>query len=112
MKVFDEESALERVDGDKDFLMELFNIAIEDSATRLKNIEEAINSGEAKKIATESHAMKSAMGNIGAMLCHAACLKLETLGKSNSLENIAIELANLKNQIELFKLEIEKFKSS
>ena len=109
MKVFDKEGALDRVAGDKGFLFELFEIALEDSKDRIKKIESAIDSNNFKELAEAAHALKSAMGNVGAMTCHASCYALEVLGKNSSIAGAKEELENLHTQMALFKKQIEAF---
>jgi HPt (histidine-containing phosphotransfer) domain-containing protein len=109
MQVFDKEGALDRVAGDKGFLFELFEIALEDSKERIEKIKAAIDTNNFKELAETAHALKSAMGNVGAMTCHAACFALERMGKSSDITNAKQELNNLFAQMDLFKIEIERF---
>ena len=109
MQIFDKEGALDRVAGDKGFLFELFEIALEDSKERIQKITQAIDSNNFKELAETAHALKSAMGNVGAMTCHTCCFALENMGKTSNIENAKTELNNLLAQIDLFKKEIENF---
>ena len=109
--IFDEAGALDRVAGDKELLIELFDIAFEDSAVRIAQIEKAIISRDGKLLSEYAHAMKSAFGNIGAMACHSVAFDLEKIGKSGNLDGVMSHFENFKQQITLFKRISDSFRN-
>lgn len=100
MQIFDKEGALARCDGDKDLLLELINICIEDSDQRLIDIKKAGEDNDPKMLQMSAHSMKSAMGNVGGVECYNILFKLEKLGQSGTVTGYA----------ELYNELIEKFK--
>ena len=107
--VFDEAGALDRVSGDKELLIELFDIAFTDTVQRLQDIDVALKQGDAKKLAETAHAVKSAFGNIGAMQCHATAAELEKLGKNQDLVTASALFPEFKSHIEAFKAAVANF---
>ena len=110
--IFDEVGAMDRVAGDKELLIELFEIAFEDTPLRIEKIEVAIESGDAITVAETAHAMKSAFGNIGAVRCHSLSFELEKTGKAGEIQNAPDILAQLKQELELFERAADAFRNS
>lgn len=80
---FDEKSALERVDGDREFLREILGVCVEDSAKKFVEISTAFSQNDLKLVSSIAHSMKSAYGNVGAMVCHSIAATLERAAKQN-----------------------------
>lgn len=110
--IFDEVGAMDRVAGDKELLVELFEIAFEDTPLRIEKIEVALESGDAIMVAETAHAMKSAFGNIGAVRCHELSFELEKTGKVGEIQHASDILTQLKQEIELFERAVDAFKNS
>src|SRR5271168_3783777 len=91
-EIIDLKDVLERVQGDKELLVELLDIYQEDFVTKRKALGDAISAGDIGKIKEVAHSMKGSSGNISAKPLHAACLKLEMLakeGKTDGMQEVA-----------------------
>jgi HPt (histidine-containing phosphotransfer) domain-containing protein len=110
--IFDEVGAMDRVAGDKELLVELFEIAFEDTPLRIEKIEVAIESGDATTVAETAHAMKSAFGNIGAVRCHELSFELEKTGKAGEIQSASQILSQLKQELETFERAADAFRNS
>ena len=106
---FDKQAAMERVDQDKELLVELIGIALDDGAQKIEILKDAVAKGNAKIIQETAHNIKSAFGNVGAMETHGLCYDLERLAKANNLLDAPHTLASLINAVEKFKKEVENF---
>ena len=84
-QVFDLKEFLERVQDDKELLLELLDIFVEDYKAKYKQLQEAINNKNIEEIKSIAHSLKGSSGNISAKLLRTTCLKLEELGKNNDL---------------------------
>jgi HPt (histidine-containing phosphotransfer) domain-containing protein len=82
--VFDKPAALERVDNDVDLLKELVSICSEEYHGKIKEMRVALQMGDSKKISEIAHSLKSAFGNVGAMMGHETAFALEQAGKKGS----------------------------
>jgi HPt (histidine-containing phosphotransfer) domain-containing protein len=72
---------MERLDGDREFLLELateFLASFEVSWERLKG---AVQRGEYGEVDFQAHTLKSALGNLGAVGAAEICGELERIGR-------------------------------
>ena len=83
---FDLDSALSRLEGDKELLKEIAGIFIEDCPKLLSEIKKAIESKNGMELEQAAHSLKGSVGNFGAEQAFKAALNLETIGKTNNLE--------------------------
>ncbi len=79
----DVEHALERRTGDKEFLMELWEIFIQDTQQKLKQIQQAFDEQQYDTIKNIAHSMKSGSSIIGALRLAKIAAQLEALAKKN-----------------------------
>lgn len=110
-KLFDREAALERVEGDLELFFELIDMFWESSAAEVAGIEEALKSEDARLVGSRAHAIKSALGNLGATTCFDLAFDLEKTGKSGDLSMVPALLSRLRSEIDAFKREVEAFRS-
>ena len=80
---------LERVQDDKELLLELLDIFQEDFVAKREALGEAVAATNIPKIKEVAHSLKGSSGNISAKTMHAACLQLEHLAKSGT--NVGME---------------------
>ena len=109
--VFDREAALERVEGDLALYFELIDMFFESSSNEIGAIEEALRAEDAKLVGSRAHAIKSALGNLGAMTCFDLALEMEKAGKSGEISGVSGMLEKLKGEVESFKLEVSAFRA-
>lgn len=86
---------MERVQDDKELLLELFVIFQEDFQKKRPVLGEAIATGDVGKVREIAHGVKGASGNISAKALHAACLKLEMMAKDNTTAGMQDVLADI-----------------
>ena len=110
-KLFDREAALERVEGDLELYFELIDMFFDTSSTEIQGIEEALRSQDSKLVSSRAHAIKSAVGNLGAMTCFDLAFEIEKAGKAGDLSSIAALLARLTSEVEGFKREVSAFRA-
>ncbi len=102
--IIDLKDVLERVQDDKELLLELLDIFQDDFLKKRQALNEAITTGEIGKIKEVAHAMKGASGNISAKSMHATFLQLEHLAKSNTTTGMAQLLKDIDGQFEQIKI--------
>ncbi len=109
--IIDLKDVLDRVQDDKELLLELFDIFKEDFAKKRQALGEAVAAGDIVKIKEIAHSMKGSSGNISAKPMHASCLQLEQLAKSDTttgmdevVKTIDIQFA----QVNVFTAQLKK----
>lgn len=109
--VFDSAGVMARLDNDRELLFELYDVFISDYESQLACVSEAIAGGAPKELRESAHAIKGALGNIGAMLAHYLAFQLENSGRDENLAGANETFASLKQAISDFQVEIEKFRA-
>lgn len=102
--IIDLPEVLERVQDDKELLVELFEIYKEDFMKKRESLGEAINVKNIDKIKEIAHSMKGASGNISAKLIYASCLELEQLAKSGTTTGMADLVKRVDDQFAQVKI--------
>jgi len=92
---------LERVDGDRDLLLELARMFREDAPTLLANVRQAASARDAAALERAAHALKGSCSNFGAAAARDAAFALEQRGRSHHLERID-------EHVEVVEYEIER----
>ncbi len=106
----DVKEVLERVQDDKELLLELFDIFQQDYAEKRRNLNDFIARKDFEQIKALAHSLKGASGNISAKKLNVLFVKLEQLGKSNDLTNINPFLKDLDEQYGLVQAHIVQLK--
>lgn len=75
--------------GDPAFVAEVIDIYIEDAPPRIEAMRSAIAAGDATKLASAAHALKSSSGNVGASAVRELCAHLEAHGLTGAAEKLA-----------------------
>jgi len=96
----DKADLLERIDDDRDFLLELVEIFRGDYPTHLLAARQAIDQGDARELERAGHALKGALSNLSATRAMATAASLEELGKTGALDNASSCLARLDREID------------
>ncbi len=86
--VIDLPEALERVQDDKGFLVELLDVFQKDFLEKRAVLAEALTAKDLPKVREVAHSMKGSSGNISAKRMYATCLELEKLAKTNSTDGM------------------------
>ncbi|MDB5385026.1 MAG: domain S-box [Planctomycetaceae bacterium] len=85
---YDLKAALERFDGDSDFLKELAEIFLNTIPELLGLLDSAVKTRNLQQIGAEAHSIKGALGNFCAHSAYGIALQLETLSRDGVLENV------------------------
>lgn len=86
--IIDLNEVMERVQDDKELLLELFDIYQGDFVKKRQALSDAIAAKDIVKIKEVAHSMKGASGNISAKLIYGSCLALEQLAKSGTTDGM------------------------
>ena len=108
--IIDLPDVLERVQDDKELLLELLDIFQEDFITKRETLAQAIAQKDFTKIKEVAHSMKGASGNISAKRMHATCLQLEQKAKENDVSGLEDLLKSIDSQFEEVKANAVKLK--
>ena len=108
--IIDLKDVMERVQDDKELLLELLDIYHDDFVAKRKALGEAVLAKDLVKIKEIAHSMKGASGNISAKPLHANCLKLEILAKENKFDGMNEILVSIDGQFEQVKANTVKLK--
>ena len=95
---------MERVQDDKELLLELLVIFQDDFLKKRQALGAAVAAGDIPKVKELAHSIKGSSGNISAKAMHATCLELETMAKSNSTANMPALVKQIDVQFELVKV--------
>ncbi|MDC0358176.1 Hpt domain-containing protein [Oligoflexia bacterium] len=111
-KVFDVEAAMDRVESDKELLLELIDIFNEEYEPSLTQIKTAIENGDGTALEESAHSIKSALGNIGAMKAFDVAYALEKAGRENTLDSAAALGEALESAVADFQVEVTSFRNA
>ena len=110
-EIIDLKDVLERVQDDKELLVELLDIYQEDFVIKRQALGEAIAAKDIVKIKEIAHSMKGSSGNISAKPLHAACLQLEMLiksGKTDGMMDLVSIIDGYFERIKVFAVNYKK----
>ena len=110
MDTIDLKDAMERVQDDKELLLELFDIFTEDFVGKYAQIKAAYAKGDCAEFQMLSHGFKGATGNISAKKMHAISIELDHAGKSCDISGMGPQVEALGQEFEAFKVEAAKIK--
>ena len=91
---------LERVQEDKELLLELLDIYTEDFKIKKVQLAAAIKNQDYEQIRQVAHSLKGASGNISAKPLRNIFLSLEELGRKNTTEGAAPLLESMANEFD------------
>ena len=97
---------LERVQDDKEFLLELLDIYLKDYEKKRKALNEVIAKKDYEELRGIAHSLKGASGNISAKPIRAIFLKLEEMGKNGDATGAQQVLDDLDKSFKQLSLRI------
>ncbi len=109
--IIDLPDVLERVQDDKELLLELLDIYQEDFEIKRKALGDAISLKNFTTIKEIAHSMKGSSGNISAKRLYATCLQLEAQAKENNSAGLEDLLKMIDSQYEEVKANAIKLKN-
>ncbi len=110
-KDFDTADALARVDQDKEFLFELIEGFLSTQAEAIQKIRELAKNNEREQFSKAVHAVKGALGNLGAVKAFHCARETELLCKTDPTLNLEACVQPLEESIGKFKVAYEQFKN-
>jgi PAS domain S-box-containing protein len=102
-EIFDLRGALERTDGDEQFLKELIDLFLADTPGRMDEIRHAIEAGDARRVQCAAHSLKGAAGCIGGCRAAAAAFQVEQIGTKGELSQATRACADLEKELAVLK---------
>lgn len=109
-EIIDLPDVLERVQDDKELLLELFDIFEGEFGKKRQALGAAVAAKDIQKIKEISHSLKGASGNISIKPMHALCVQMEQLAKANTTEGMDALLTRLDEQHTAFLAHAAKLK--
>ena len=97
--VFDINAALDRVEGDHELLLELIELFFEQSPTLMREIEDAISSGDNTALSNSAHSLKGSAGNFAAQAAYDASFAIENLARDENLDTVQEKFAALEREV-------------
>lgn len=106
--IIDLQDALQRVQDDKELLLELFEIFTEDFAIKGKVLKESLQTRNLSDFRMMAHALKGATANISAKQMNIICVELDNMAKEGIVEGAGLLVEKLEEAFEVFKAEVLK----
>jgi len=97
-QVLDINDVMERVQDDRELLLELLDIFEEDYADKRNSFDELVKNQDAQQIKDIAHSIKGAAGNISAKAIYTTCSEIEKMGEKNDLSRINEMFSKLDEQ--------------
>ena len=99
---------LKTASGSVDFMRQLAQVFIEESATLLSGIHTAIANGDAKALQAHAHSLKGALALFGSDRATAAAQRLETIGHEAELQAAPAACATLDAEMQRLRPTLER----
>jgi HPt (histidine-containing phosphotransfer) domain-containing protein len=106
--VFDLQAALERVEGDRELLIELAGLFVEDSAQLMTEIQQSIDSCDPKSLERAAHKLKGSVGNFCSQKGYETALQLEAVARNGDLKAAEVAFNHLELVIGKLKDELNQ----
>jgi HPt (histidine-containing phosphotransfer) domain-containing protein len=97
-EILDLPEVMDRVQDDKELLLELFDIYTTDFIEKRKLLEQAIQNNDCEQVVSLAHSLKGASGNISAKFLRTTFYKYESMGKSGNISEAKGDLSVLDKQ--------------
>jgi two-component system sensor histidine kinase/response regulator len=109
-EILDLPDVMDRVQDDKELLLELFDIYIIDFKEKRKLLEKAIQGNDCEQVVNIAHSLKGASGNISAKSLRTTFYKYENMGKTGNISEAKGGLAIMDKQFDDLLKRIEEVK--
>ncbi|MFZ2654256.1 MAG: response regulator [Victivallales bacterium] len=106
--VFDLDTLMERVFGDKEFLKELVGIFFKDTPVHIGALRSAYKDNDMSEIQRIAHTIKGSAGNFAAISLQKTALSLEHAGKAGDYKKTGLLIDAVEMAFEILKDEIKK----
>jgi len=98
--LIDIENIKKTIGSDPNLIKKIITLYLRDAPKLLAEIGEALKIDDNKKLADSAHALKGVTSYYSTDIAHNLCLKLEQLGKENSMPGKNEEIKNLLSQLD------------
>ncbi len=109
-EIIDMDDVMERVQDDRELLMELLDIFQNDYSVKRKLFSQYMTEKNFEQMRDIAHSLKGAAGNISATQMFATCMEIEKKAENNILEGVAELLTLLDQQFQDLQGCIEELK--
>ncbi len=106
---WDRDVALQSVDGDRELLVEMAGLFLQDSGRLLDEIGQAIQAGDAAGLHFSAHTLKGSVSNFAAGEARETAWRLEMLGRSGDLAQAPALYAVLVTEIHRVDADLWEF---
>jgi CheY-like chemotaxis protein len=96
-------------DGDTTWLQSLAEGFLNDAAMRLRELSDALEQNDVKRLKTAAHTLKGSSHNIGAFVMARMCKDLEADVDAGALESVKARIKELGRELGCVRVEIEHF---
>ncbi|NND03699.1 MAG: Hpt domain-containing protein, partial [Acidimicrobiia bacterium] len=100
-------AALERVDGDRSFYVEIISIFLEEYPETYQALSAAVSNGDVEQVAAYAHKLAGNLGTIAAEAAFQVAQKLKDLARDQNLEPIPGVWDTLREELERLEPELE-----
>ena len=87
-------------DGVPGLLGELVDLFLSDTPARMRNLEDALDGGDAAGVEAEAHALKSSCGNVGATALADLFKEIEALGRDAQMQSVPSLVARTRGEFD------------
>jgi HPt (histidine-containing phosphotransfer) domain-containing protein len=106
---WDLEAALQSVDGDRELLVEMADLFLQDSASLMEQVGQAIQTGNASDLHRSAHTLKGSVANFVAEGARDAAMQLEMMGRSGNLSGAPARYATLVEEMRRVEADLREF---
>lgn len=105
--LLDREKALENVEGDEEFLKEIYTIFLEEVPERIEAFRNNIDDNNLEKIVSLAHSLKGVSLTVGAISCHELSREVEMAARNGDGEKVKQLYSRLEDLLRRIEKEIE-----
>ena len=92
--------------GDKDFMLEMVTMFIEQMDEKISELEQAVEKQDTESLRAIAHGLKGTAGNMGVACLASISKEIEFAVKEQRLDDVGSVLARLKTESELVRTEL------
>ncbi|MFO7728618.1 MAG: response regulator [Desulfonatronovibrio sp.] len=111
-QIFQEEDMLARLGNDHDLVLEILYQFLEEAPERVRQLKQAVQKEDLRKIHVSAHTIKGLAANISAPDLVRVALELEKCGKDNNFAGVLSAMPQLEEKMARLKTFLEQYLSS
>lgn len=105
--LFDETELLDRIDHDWEFLGETVDMLSSDGPALLREMQQAVETGDAAAAGRAAHALKGMIANFCAPAVQASAFEVERMGRAGELSGAPAAVVALESQLQALTAELQ-----